>query len=48
MRLKDSMINQPVKFHEDKTIANNLNDAKMTIKIFTPISKIIDTKWAYK
>ncbi len=48
MRFKVSMINQLGKFHEETIIANNSNEAKMTIQSFNPNSKIIDTKWVYK
>jgi len=48
MRFKVSMINDLGKFHEETVIANNANEAEMSIHSLNPNSKIIDTKWVYK
>ncbi len=48
MRLKVIKINDLGKSHEEPVIANNANEAEISIDSLNPNSKRIDTKLVYK
>ena len=48
MRSKVTMVNDRGKFFNEKLIADNVNETKLNVKLFNPISKLLKAKSVYK
>ena len=48
MRFKAYMIKDLGNTHQKRVIANNESEAKRNVKLFNPISKVLDSKWVCK